>query len=196
MDKVTENYTYEGELLEIRTYPDPVLTTVAEEVKAEEFNQELKELCKNMLYTMYQAPGIGLAAPQIGISKRIFVIDVDYDREETSEDSGEYTLSGFNPLVFINPIIKVKEGETLYQEGCLSLPGIYEDVKRFENIVVEYQNTDGEKREIQADELLAICIQHENDHLDGIVFIDRLSGLKKSFFKKKLLKQKKQKSLA
>lgn len=195
MDKVTENYTYEGELLEIRTYPDPVLTTVAEEVKAEEFNQELKELCKNMLYTMYQAPGIGLAAPQIGISKRIFVIDVDYDREETSEDSDEYTLSGFNPLVFINPIIKVKEGETLYQEGCLSLPGIYEDVKRFENIVVEYQNTDGEKREIQADELLAICIQHENDHLDGIVFIDRLSGLKKSFFKKKLLKQKKQKSL-
>lgn len=195
MEKVTENYTYEGKLLEIVTYPDPVLTTVAKEVAPDEFNQELKELCKNMLYTMYQAPGIGLAAPQIGLSKRIFVVDVSYNREETSEDSGEYTLSGFNPLVFINPVIKDKEGEITYQEGCLSLPGIYEDVKRFENIVVEYQNTDGDKKEISADELLSICIQHENDHLDGIVFIDRLSNLKKTFFKKKLIKQKRLKSL-
>lgn len=190
MEKVTENYSYEGELLEIRTYPDPVLTTVATEVKPEEFNDELKQLCKNMLYTMYQAPGIGLAAPQIGIGKRIFVIDVDYSREETAEGSDEYTLGDFNPHVFINPVIKEKVGQTTYQEGCLSLPGIYEDVKRFENIVVEYQNTDGEKREIEASELFSICIQHENDHLDGIVFIDRLSNLKKSFFKKKLIKQK------
>ena len=143
---------------------------------------------------MYHAPGIGLAAPQIGISKRIFVIDVDYDREETEDDSGEFNLSNFNPKVFINPVIKEKNGEITYQEGCLSLPGIYEDVKRYENIVVEYQNTDGEKKEISADELFSICIQHENDHLDGIVFIDRLSGLKKNFFKKKLLKQKRQKS--
>lgn len=194
MEKVTENYKYEGETLEIRTYPDPVLTKVAEEVAPEEFNQDLKELCKNMLYTMYQAPGIGLAAPQIGISKRIFVIDVDYEREETSEDSEEYSLANFNPRVFINPVIKDKNGETSYQEGCLSLPGIYEDVKRFEEIVVEYQNTDGEKREISAKDLLSICIQHENDHLDGIVFIDRLSNLKKSFFKKKLTKQKRLKS--
>ncbi|MBC75752.1 MAG: peptide deformylase [Halobacteriovoraceae bacterium] len=194
MEKITENYALEGKLLDIHTYPDPVLTKVAEEVAPEEFNQDLKELCKNMLYTMYHAPGIGLAAPQIGISKRIFVIDVDYDREETSEGSGEFNLSNFNPKVFINPVIKEKEGETTYQEGCLSLPGVYEDVKRFENIVVEYQNTDGEKKEISADELFSICIQHENDHLDGIVFIDRLSGLKKNFFKKKLLKQKRQKS--
>lgn len=194
MEKITENYALEGKLLDIHTYPDPVLTKVAEEVAPEEFNQDLKELCKNMLYTMYHAPGIGLAAPQIGISKRIFVIDVDYDREETSEGSGEFNLSNFNPKVFINPVIKEKEGETTYQEGCLSLPGVYEDVKRFESIVVEYQNTDGEKKEISADELFSICIQHENDHLDGIVFIDRLSGLKKNFFKKKLLKQKRQKS--
>lgn len=189
MEKVTENYKYEGQELEIVTYPDPVLTTVASEVGPDEFNEELKELCKNMLFTMYNAPGIGLAAPQIGLSKRIFVIDVSYDRD-IDEETGAEALSNFSPLVFINPKIKDKEGQTTYQEGCLSLPGIYEDVKRFENIVVEYQNTDGETLQMEADELLSICIQHENDHLDGIVFIDRLSGLKKNFFKKKLLKQK------
>jgi peptide deformylase len=191
METVTENYKFEGKDLEIHTYPDPVLTKVAEDVKPEEFNDELKELCKNMLYTMYNAPGIGLAAPQIGISKRIFVIDVDYDREETSEGSGEFTLSSFNPRVFINPKFKIKEGDITYQEGCLSLPGVYEDVKRFEYIVVEYQDTEGEVHEMEANDLLSICIQHENDHLDGIVFIDRLSNLKKNFFKKKLIKQKK-----
>ena len=194
MEKITENYHLDGELLNIHTYPDPVLTQVATEVTADEFNADLRELCKNMLFTMYQAPGIGLAAPQIGISKRIFVVDVDYDREETEEGSGEYTLSNFNPKVFINPQIINKEGETVYQEGCLSLPGVYEDVKRFEEIQVKYQNTDGEFLTIDADELLSICIQHENDHLDGIVFIDRLSTLKKNFFKKKLIKEKKRKS--
>ncbi len=192
METVIENYKLEGELLNIHTYPDPVLTKVADEVT--EFDESLKSLCKNMLYTMYNAPGIGLAAPQIGLSKRIFVVDIDYSREETAEDSGEYTLGDFNPRVFINPIIKEKDGEIKYQEGCLSLPGVYEDVKRFEKIVVEYQDTNGNKHEIEAEELLSICIQHENDHLDGIVFLERLSPLKKSFFKKKLMKAKKQKS--
>lgn len=194
METVTKNYVYEGKLLNIHTYPDPILTMVASEVQAHEFNDELKELCKNMLYTMYDAPGIGLAAPQIGISKRIFVIDVDYTREETSEGSEEYTLDKFNPLIFINPKFVVEEGQTTYQEGCLSLPGIYEDVKRFEKITVEYQDTDGNTHQLEADELLSICIQHENDHLDGIVFIDRLSALKKKFFKTKLIKEKKRKS--
>ncbi len=192
MEQILENYQLKGELLSIHTYPDPVLTKVAEEVT--EFNQELKDLCLDMLYTMYNAPGIGLAAPQIGISKRIFVIDVDYNREETSEGSGEYNLSNFNPKIFINPKIESKEGETTYQEGCLSLPGVYEDVKRFDHIVVSYQDTDGNNQSIDAKELLGICIQHENDHLDGIVFIDRLSPLKKNFFKKKLIKAKKQKN--
>lgn len=194
MEQVVENYKYEGKNLDIVTYPDPVLTKVAQEVQPDEFNDDLKELCKNMLFTMYNAPGIGLAAPQIGLSKRIFVVDVDYDREETSEGSEEYTLSNFNPRVFINPVFKSKEGDITYQEGCLSLPGVYEDVKRYEHIVVGYQNTEGEKLEMEANELLSICIQHENDHLDGIVFIDRLSNLKKTFFKKKLIKQKKQQS--
>lgn len=189
METITENYKLEGEELKIHTYPDPVLTKVAEEVV--DFNEDLKTLCKNMLFTMYHAPGIGLAAPQIGLSKRIFVIDVDFDREETSEDSGEFELSNFQPKVFINPVIKEKDGEIVYQEGCLSLPGVFEDVKRFEKVVVEYQDTDGNKNEMNAEDLLSICIQHENDHLDGIVFLDRLSVLKKNFFKKKLTKAKK-----
>jgi peptide deformylase len=194
MESITQNYELAGDLLNIHTYPDPVLTQVAQPVAPEEFNEELKLLCKNMLYTMYNAPGIGLAAPQIGISKRIFVIDVDYNREETSEGSEEYALSDFNPLVFINPKFIVEEGQTTYQEGCLSLPGVYEDVKRFEQIKVEYQDTDGNTHQMDADGLLSICIQHENDHLDGIVFIDRLSTLKKNFFRKKLIKDKKRKS--
>ena len=188
MEAVTQNYVLEGERLQIYTYPEPVLTKVAQEVTV--FDEELKLLCKNMLYTMYQAPGIGLAAPQIGLSKRIFVIDTDYTREYKDEESDEVVFDNLSPRVFINPIIKEKVGETTYQEGCLSLPGIFEDVKRFEEIVVSYKNTDGEDCEISANELLSICIQHENDHLDGIVFIDRLSSLKRNFFKKKLLKAK------
>lgn len=189
-EQFLENYKLEGESLEIRTYPDPVLTTVAKDVT--EFNEELKTLCKNMLYTMYKAPGIGLAAPQIGVSKRIFVIDIDYERDETEEDSGEFLLSGFNPMIFINPTFREKEGETTYQEGCLSLPGIFEDIKRFESIIVDYYDTEGNQQSMEAAGLLSICIQHENDHLDGIVMIDRMSKLKKSFFKKKLIKAKKE----
>jgi peptide deformylase len=190
MEKILKNYELKGRELPIVTYPDAVLTSVATEVT--EFDDKLKELCIDMLYTMYHAPGIGLAAPQIGLSKRLFVLDVDFSREETEEDSEEYVMSDFNPQIFINPKIIKTEGETSYQEGCLSLPGIYEDVKRFEKIEVEYQDTDGNICKTEASDLFSICIQHENDHLDGKVFIDRLSNLKKSFFKKKLIKAKKQ----
>jgi peptide deformylase len=193
MENILKDYKLEGRLLQIHTFPDPVLQKIAEDVTV--FDQELKTLCQNMLYTMYQAPGIGLAAPQIGLSKRLFVIDVGYDRTETHEDSGEYILSNFEPRIFINPIIKDKVGDTTYQEGCLSLPGLYEEVKRFESIVVDYQDTDGNKHTIEANELLSICIQHENDHLDGLVFLDRLSNLKKNFLKQKLIKQKRKKVL-
>lgn len=181
-------YVLEGKKLEIKTYPDPVLTTVASPVTV--FDEELKNLCKNMLYTMYMAPGIGLAAPQVGISKRLFVIDVDYEREETEEGSGEYVYSNFNPQIFINPVFKIKEGETTYQEGCLSLPGIYEEVKRAKKVTVSFQDLDGNFHELEADELFSICLQHENDHLDGIVFLERLSQLKRKFLKNKLIKEK------
>lgn len=186
-----ENYQLAGEELRIYTYPSPILKEVAKPV--EEFNSELEVLVKNMLFTMYQAPGIGLAAPQVGVSKRIFVMDIDFDREEVTNADGEEEtrLSNFHPRVFINPVISNKEGEILYEEGCLSVPGIYEEVKRAEKIHVEYQDVKGNKHTLDADELLSICIQHENDHLDGIVFLERLSMIKRNFLTKKYMKKKK-----
>jgi peptide deformylase len=185
-----ENFKLQGEELPILTYPDPVLSTKA--LTVTEFTPDLEILVKNMLYTMYHAPGIGLAAPQVGVSQRIFVLDVDYEREVITNAAGEdeVRMSDFNPMVLINPIITGTSGSTTYEEGCLSVPGVYEEVKRHESIHVKYQNLKGEPLEMDATDMLAICIQHENDHLDGIVFIERLSNLKKTFYKKKLIKEK------
>ena len=146
-----------------------------------------------MLYTMYQAPGIGLAAPQVGKSLRIFVLDIDYEREKITKADGktEYKLTNLNPLIFINPTIKNKEGEMSYEEGCLSLPGLYEEVKRFESIVVEYQDLEGNSQQMTGTNLLSVCIQHENDHLDGVIFLERLSFIKRNFLTKKYLKGQK-----
>ena len=121
-----------------------------------------------------------------------FVLDVDYDREEITNSAGkeETRLSGFQPKVFINPVITGMSGTITYEEGCLSVPGVYEEVKRHKAIHVKFQNLKGEFEEIEADDMLSICIQHENDHLDGIVFIERLSNLKKNFYKKKMAKEK------
>lgn len=188
-----DNYKLEGEKLPIFTYPDPILKKIAKPVI--EFDEDLHKLIKNMLYTMYHAPGIGLAAPQVGSSIRMFVLDIWFEREKVTLADGaeEYRLSDFNPMVFINPIFKNKTGEVVHEEGCLSVPGIFEDVKRAELVTIEYQNMFGEKHELDADELLSVCLQHENDHLDGIVFIERLSFLKKQLLEKKFLKQQKKK---
>ena len=185
-----EKYELKGELIPIFTYPDPVLSQVARPVT--EFNQDLRHLVKNMLFTMYHAPGIGLAAPQIGHSIRLFVLDVDFEREEVTTSSGkeEFRFSAFNPKVIINPIITGNSGSIIYEEGCLSVPGVYEEVKRHKSIHVKYQDLDGNFQELEAEDMMAICIQHENDHLDGVVFIERLSNLKKNFYKKKMLKEK------
>lgn len=185
------NYSPNGEELKIFTYPSPVLKIIAEPVS--EFGEDLKKLCLNMLYTMYQAPGIGLAAPQVGVSERLFVMDIDYKREKITRADGtlDYELSDFNPLIFINPVIENKQGEILYQEGCLSVPNIYEEVKRAQSITVKFQDWDGNPHELNADELLSVCIQHENDHLDGIVFLERLSLLKRNLLTKKYMKKKK-----
>lgn len=185
-----ENYKLKGDELPIVTYPDPVLSKKAAPVT--KFGPDLENLVKDMLFTMYHAPGIGLAAPQVGVSERLFVLDVDYDREMVTNSSGkeEARLSNFNPMVFINPVITGTSGSTTYEEGCLSVPGVYEEVKRHKTIHVKYQNMQGETLELEADDMLAICIQHENDHLDGIVFIERLSNLKKNFYKKKMAKEK------
>lgn len=190
-EEAFKDYRPEGELLKIFTYPSPILKKIAEPVT--QFDDELKKLCLDMLFTMYSAPGIGLAAPQVGISKRLFVMDIDFKREKVTRADGtmDYELSEFNPLIFINPQIENKQGEILYQEGCLSVPNIFEEVKRAESITVKFQDWGGEHHEINADELLSVCIQHENDHLDGIVFLERLSLLKKNLLTKKYMKKKK-----
>ncbi|MDC1174454.1 peptide deformylase [Bacteriovoracaceae bacterium] len=186
-----DSFGSKGSLLQIYTYPSPILKKVAQEVS--EFDDDLKKLCEDMLYTMYMAPGIGLAAPQVGVSKRVFVMDIDFNCEEVTNSIGqtEYRLNNLNPRVFINPVIKNKKGELLYEEGCLSVPGIFESVKRAKEITVEYHDLNGEKLSFDADDTLSVCIQHENDHLDGIVFLERLSLLKKNLLTKKFLKQKK-----
>jgi len=180
-----------GNLLKIYTYPAPILKKLAREVT--EFDERLGRLCKDMLHTMYQAPGIGLAAPQVGVPLRIFVMDIDYSREkvELADGSEHFKLGNFNPRILINPKFKNQAGEQLHEEGCLSVPGVYEEVKRAETVTVEFQDTSGNQHTIEAEGLLSVCLQHENDHLDGIVFIERLSMIKKNFFKKKFLKKKK-----
>lgn len=187
------NYELVGTKLPIFTYPAPVLKKVAAPVT--EFNDELRQLVKDMLFTMYHAPGIGLAAPQVGVSKRLFVLDIWFEREKVTQADGteEYRYSDFQPMVFINPVFKNKTGEIIHEEGCLSVPGVYEDVKRAEFVTVEYQDMFGQHLTLEADELLSVCLQHENDHLDGIVFIERLSFLKKQLIEKKFLKQQKKK---
>lgn len=185
-----ENFEFNGSELPILTYPDPVLTAVAKPVT--EFGAPLKALVQDMLFTMYHAPGIGLAAPQVGHSIRLFVIDVNYDKETIKNAEGKAVTRFVDtqPMVFVNPIITGTSGSTTYEEGCLSVPGVYEEVKRYQTVNVKYQDLDGNEHSLDADELLSICIQHENDHLDGIVFIERLSNLKKNFYKKKMIKEK------
>lgn len=189
--KFLENYKLEGETMEIFKFPAPILKKIAAPVV--KFDKDLQTLVKNMLFTMYHAPGIGLAAPQVGASIRLFVIDIWYDREKVTlaDNTEEYRLENFAPMVFINPLFKNKSGELIHEEGCLSVPGIYEDVKRAELVTMEYQDISGDFHTIEADELLAVCLQHEFDHLEGVIFIERLSLLKRQFIQKKFLKQQK-----
>lgn len=163
-------------IIPIRLYPDPVLREVAKEIL--EFDEKLEELTKSMFETMYDAPGIGLAGPQIGESLRIFVVDIGDENDKTTK----------NPLVFINPKITKHSGETKYEEGCLSLPGIREFVHRPSHISITAKDVRNKEFSLDADGLLAIAIQHELDHLDGILFTDHLSGLKKKMANKKLEK--------
>ena len=156
-------------ILDILKYPDKRLRTVANEVDA--VNTEIKKQVKDMFETMYDAPGIGLAATQVNFHKRIIVIDI-------SDECNQ-------PLCLINPKIIEKNGEIEWEEGCLSVPNYYESVKRSNEIKVSALNQLGELYEIDASEMLAVCIQHEMDHLNGILFVDHLSKLKQKRLKKK-----------
>ena len=178
-------------LLDILKFPDPRLRKKSIEV--ESVSKEHQGFIDAMLETMYSFNGIGLAAPQVNRLDRIIVIDTR-PRDESRykpEDFTDLESKIEQPLILINPEILESEGNITYDEGCLSVPSYFEAVKRFEKIKIKALNKKGEEIQLETDGLLSICIQHENDHLDGIVFIDRLSSLKKGFFKKKLLKAKK-----
>lgn len=178
---------------EIIEVPDPRLKLVSEPVKPEEFNDELKTLVEDMFETMYDAPGIGLAAIQVAVPKRVLVIDLqepDEDAEPITDEEGNERLPVRNdPRVFINPVITPESEEmSTYQEGCLSLPEIYADVDRPASCTVEYQDLDGNHHKEHLTGMMATCLQHEMDHLEGIVFIDHLSRLKRNMMLKKLKK--------
>lgn len=159
-------------LLDILFYPDPQLRKVAEPVT--NVDGRVAQLVDDMLETMYDAPGVGLAATQINVHERIVVIDVS--------DEGD------SPITLINPEIVLAEGEGEMQEGCLSIPGIYEDIKRNTDVKVNAIDREGNPFELEADGLLAVCIQHEIDHLEGKLFVDYLSPLKRNRIRKKMIK--------
>lgn len=162
-------------LLNILQYPDERLHTVAQPVA--KIDERIQTLIQDMFETMYEARGIGLAATQVDVHERIVVMDLSKEKNE--------------PRVFINPVITHKNGETTYEEGCLSVPGIYDTVTRAEQVTVEALNEKGEAFTLEADGLLAICIQHELDHLMGKVFVEHLSQLKQNRIKTKLKKRQK-----
>ena len=164
-------------LLKILEFPDPKLRQRASEVTV--FDNILKTTCGDMLETMYSANGIGLAAIQIGVPKRIIVMDISKDNEKKT------------PMYFVNPVIKHHDKlKATYEEGCLSVPNQFAEIDRPSKCEVEYLDYDGNKKTLKAEGLLATCIQHEMDHLEGILFIDYLSKLKKSMIIKKLSKNK------
>ncbi len=170
-------------LLSILEFPDPRLRTKAAPVDAAHLlEQSFQQLFDDMLETMYEAPGIGLAASQVDTHQRFMVIDV-------SEDNSR-------PLVFVNPEITARQGEQVYQEGCLSVPGIYADVTRSDAITVQALDRHGQPFTMETDGVLAVCIQHEMDHLEGKLFVDYLSPLKREMVRKKLAKARKQANAA
>ena len=167
-------------LLDILVYPDPRLRRKALPVEC--VDDEIRQLVRDMAETMYQAPGIGLAATQVHVSKRVMVIDHSDERNELQ--------------VFINPVIRSRRGETETEEGCLSVPGIVAPVKRAEEVIVTALDSEGRINEYTASGILAVCLQHELDHLDGKVFVDYLSRLKRERIRKQLLKESRNDNVA
>ncbi|MDI9238366.1 peptide deformylase [Lysobacter sp. LF1] len=165
--------------LPILEFPDPRLRTVAAPVDpARVASAEFQTLLDDMFETMYEAPGIGLAASQVDVHQRFMVIDISEEKNQ--------------PMVFINPEILARDGEQVYQEGCLSVPGIFADVTRANRITVKFLDRTAQERTLDVDGLLAVCIQHEMDHLAGKLFVDYLSPLKREMVRKKLAKARRQ----
>ena len=166
-------------LRKILIEPNKILRKKSLPVKT--VNKDIQNLMDDMLETMYKAPGIGLAAIQVGVPKRVIVMDLSKDNEPKK------------PMYFVNPeLISISDNNCTYEEGCLSVPGQFAEIDRPDKCHVKYLDYYGKKKELKANDLLAICIQHEIDHLEGILFIDYLSKLKKTMIVKKLSKQKKE----
>lgn len=160
-------------LLKIVEFPDPQLTLLAQPVV--HVDKDLRRLADDMAETMYDAPGIGLAAPQVAAARRLIVVDVSENRNEL--------------MTLINPEILASSGEEEMKEGCLSVPGVLETVRRAERVTVRAQTMQGSTVELEADGLLAVCLQHEIDHLNGTIFVDHLSRLKQNMIRRKLSKR-------
>ena len=157
---------------QIVQYGDPGLRKVTSRVL--KFDKSLRKLIEDMFETMYASDGVGLAAAQIGVSKRVLVVDVDYPSKRYIDEVTKKEVASYNPMVLINPIIIQKEGQIISKEGCLSFPNVIIDVIRFKKIIVRYQDLLGKERKFAAeDDLLCRCIQHEIDHLDGKLFVDK-----------------------
>jgi peptide deformylase len=166
-------------ILPIITAPDPRLKKKCEPV--EQVDEEIRTLMDDMLATMYAAPGIGLAAPQVGVSKRVLVLDVSNDDDDPE------------PLCMANPeVVWSSEEKNVYEEGCLSVPEQYADVKRPKKVRVSFLDKNNDAREIEADGMLATCVQHEIDHLEGVLFVDYLSSIKRGMILRKVQKAKRQ----
>lgn len=173
-------------VLDIIKIPDPILKVACDPV--ERVDDELRALLDNMLETMYAAPGIGLAGPQIGVTRRILTMDCT----RTDEEAPEELRAIKNPIFMINPeIVWSSDDLSVYEEGCLSIPDYYAEVERPAEVIVKYLDRTGKEAELRADDLLATCVQHEIDHLDGILFIDHLSRLKRDRVIRKFTKMKK-----
>lgn len=173
----------------IQIWPDPALSTVADKIV--QFDETLQQVVEDMFATMYKASGIGLAAPQIAVSKRLLVLDLS-PYGETKDGAEELAQWGYEAgaKAFINPRILESEGEIMWDEGCLSLPGVTVQVKRKESVVVEAQDRDGKSFLTEAHGLFAVALQHEMDHLDGVTFADHLSKLKRDVVRRKMQRLK------
>ena len=170
---------------EIVVYPDKRLKLISKEV--ESFNGALHDLLDDMYDTMIARNGVGLAAIQVGVDIRALIINIPLEDEESAQDQPKE-----NTLEMINPVIIEKDGSEKFQEGCLSIPGIYEEVERAKHVKVEYFDREGNKHTIEDNDFLAIAIQHEMDHLDGKVFIEKLSIMKRKKFEKEWKKRQKE----
>jgi peptide deformylase len=165
-------------LLQILEYPDPRLRTRAQAVT--EFDGALARLADDMFETMYAAPGVGLAATQVNVHRRLVVIDVSSEKNDRR--------------VFVNPEILAREGSGTMEEGCLSVPGVFDEIERASNVRARFQDLEGQVHEVELEGLLAVCLQHEIDHLDGKLFVDYLSELKRERIRKKLEKDRKERA--